>query len=377
MKKIKKYSGMILLMLVGAVCGFLIVTELETLGAMDLPFWQYMLTLLSMVCTLYLAFFLQIIVHESGHLICGLLTGYQFSSFRIGSLMWIRQDGIIKFIRFSLAGTGGQCLLLPPPMVDGKIPYVLYNLGGSLANLATAVVCFSLFPLCNSGILHFFLMMMGVIGAGYALVNGIPMNVGGVSNDGYNARSLGQNPNALRAFWLELKINEGQAAGVRLKDMPAAWFEMPPQEDMGNCVCSSPAVFRTSWLMDRHEFTLAAQAIDTLLEDSKAGKIEVQGIYLHMMTCDRIFCELIGDGNREKVGQLLTKELQATMKQMKTMLTIIRTEYVLALLYDHKPDEAAKLEALFEKQASKYPHPAEVQSERAFMQLAKEKKKSI
>ncbi len=93
--------------------------------AMDMPPWQYMLTLLGMAAIMYLAIFLQIILHEAGHLLFGLLTGYRFSSFRIGSFMWILQDGKIRFKRFSLAGTGGQCLLLPPPMVDGKMPYVL------------------------------------------------------------------------------------------------------------------------------------------------------------------------------------------------------------------------------------------------------------
>ncbi len=372
MKKIKKYSGMLVLMLVGGVCGFLTVVELESMGAMDMPFWAYMLTLLGMVLALYLAFIIQIIVHEAGHLVCGLLTGYGFSSFRIGSLMLIRQDGKLRLKQFSLAGTGGQCLLVPPNMVDGKIPYVLYNLGGFLTNILAAAIGLALLPLSSKGPLHFFFLLTGVIGIGFALVNGIPMNAGGVSNDGHNARCLGKNPNALRAFWLQMKINEAQAAGVRVKDMPEEWFELPLQEDMGNSLCSAQAVIRTSWHMDRHEFELASQSIDTLLEDSKAGKIEVQGIYQNMMAMDRIFCELIGNGDRAKVDALLTKELQTTMKQMKNMISVIRTQYVLALLYDNKPEKAACLKAAFDKQASKYPYPAEVQSEREFMQMAEE-----
>ncbi len=373
MKQIKKYSGLIVLMLVGAVCGFLTILELEAMDAMELPFGQYLLILVGMVGMMYLAFFLQIIVHEGGHLVCGLMTGYGFSSFRIGSFMWIRQDGKIRLTRFSLAGTGGQCLLVPPPMVDGKIPYVLYNLGGSLANLLAAAICLGLLLLTGNGLLHFFLLQMTVVGVGFALVNGIPMNAGGVCNDGYNAKSLGKNPNAMRAFWVQMKINEAQAAGVRVKDMPEEWFDLPAQEDMGNSMCSALAVIRTSWHMDRHEFDQAAQSIDTLLEDSKAEKIEVQGIYLHMMACDRIFCELTGSGDREIVDQLLTKELQAAMKQMKNMLPIIRTQYVLALLYDRNCEKAAKLEAAFQKQAARYPHPAEVQGEWEFLNLAKEK----
>ncbi len=240
--------------------------------------------------------------------------------------------------------------------------------------MVTAAIGFCLLLLTGSGLLHFFLLLIGVVGVGFALVNGIPMYVGGIANDGYNARSLGKEPNALRAFWVQMKVNEGQAAGVRLKDMPEEWFAMPSQEDMGNSMCSALAVFRTSWFMDRQEFTQASQSIDSLLEDSEAGKIEVLGIYRHMMACDRIFCELIGEGNRKTVEWLYTKELQATMQQMKNMLAVIRTQYVLALLYDKNNEEAARLEVAFEKQAAKYPHPAEVQCERDFLKIAKEKR---
>ncbi len=364
---------MIILILFGAVCGFLTMTELDAMHALDLPFWQYLLTLLGMLCILYLAFFIQIIIHEAGHLVFGLLTGYHFSSFRIGSFMWIRQNGKIRFKRFTLAGTGGQCLLVPPPLENGKIPYVLYNLGGSFLNLFSASAAVGLiFFVDTRGLLHFFLLIMCIIGAGFALTNGIPMNADGVTNDGHNARDLEKNPNALRAFWLQMKINEAQASGLRLKDMPGEWFEMPPQEDMKNIMCSTIAVVRTSRFMDQHAFTQAAESIDALLQDSKSGKIEIQGIYQHLMACDRIFCALIGNSDRSIVEKLLTKELQSILKQMKNMLSVIRTEYTLALLYEKNPEKAANLALAFDKHASKYPHPAEVQSEREFMRLVKE-----
>ena len=38
------------------------------------------------------SFALQILLHETGHLIGGLLTGYKFCSFRIGSLQWQKEN---------------------------------------------------------------------------------------------------------------------------------------------------------------------------------------------------------------------------------------------------------------------------------------------
>ena len=71
-----------------------------------------------------LSYFLQIVVHEAGHLVFGLLTGYQYSSFRIGSFMWVKLDGKIRLKRYSMSGTGGQCLMAPPDMVPS--PDILY-----------------------------------------------------------------------------------------------------------------------------------------------------------------------------------------------------------------------------------------------------------
>ena len=62
----------------------------------------------SIVCTL-VAFVLQIVLHEGGHLLFGLLSGYRFVSFRIFNWTLIRQEGKFRLKRFGIAGTGGQC----------------------------------------------------------------------------------------------------------------------------------------------------------------------------------------------------------------------------------------------------------------------------
>ena len=46
-----------------------------------------------MLVFLYLSFFIHIVLHETGHLIFGLMSGYQFSSFRIGTHMLMKENG--------------------------------------------------------------------------------------------------------------------------------------------------------------------------------------------------------------------------------------------------------------------------------------------
>ena len=43
-----------------------------------------------------IAIFLQVSLHEAGHLMCGLASGYRFVSFRIFSFTWIRQGGKVR-----------------------------------------------------------------------------------------------------------------------------------------------------------------------------------------------------------------------------------------------------------------------------------------
>ena len=57
---------------------------------------------------------LSVPIHEGGHLICGLLTGYRFVSFRAGRFICYRRQGKLRIGRYQIAGTGGQCLLGPP-----------------------------------------------------------------------------------------------------------------------------------------------------------------------------------------------------------------------------------------------------------------------
>ena len=89
--------------------------------------------------------YLQLIIHELGHLIFGLLSGYKFSSFRIGNIILLKHRKKLKFKKLKIAGTAGQCLMSPPEIKDGKVPVFLYNLGGALLNLISCVIFFIIY----------------------------------------------------------------------------------------------------------------------------------------------------------------------------------------------------------------------------------------
>lgn len=366
----KKNLMKFLAVLIIAVFGFFFGAFIsEYIGNGERSTGEYLLSLAGILLALYLAIFLQIILHELGHLIFGMMTGYQFSSFRIGSFMWVKQDEVIKLRRLSIAGTGGQCLMAPPDMKDGKIPYVLYNLGGSIVNILSAAVFMGLFFLSREfQFTSALFLIISMIGTFFALTNGIPLQLGTVNNDGHNALSLGKNSEAMRAFWIQLKVSELNTKGVRIKDMPEEWFAMPSPQSMKNSLVSVIGVFICNRLMDAMEFKIADQTMEELLKRD-TGMV---GLHRSLLMVDRIYCELVSENRQEILDEMLDKNQKKLMKAMKNYPSILRTEYAYALLSQKDSLKADKIKAAFEKIAASYPYPQEIGSERELMAFAEQ-----
>ena len=312
---------------------------------------------------------IQIILHEAGHLIFGLLTGYRFSSFRIFNLIWVRLEDRIQFKKLNIAGTGGQCLMLPPDLKDGRMPVMLYNFGGAIVNLITAIVCFGLSFLCPVRSLGWtILMMFAVIGLAFALINGLPVKMGAVNNDGRNALDLSRSEEATRAFWIQMKVNEQISKGIRLKDMPEGWFTVPSESSMNNGIIATLGVLACGRLMDQHQFEEADKLMKRLLSRQNG----IVGLYRNLMICDRMYVEMISENRKEILDGMRSKDQLKIMKAMKKYPSVLRTEYVYALLAEKDPAKAQKAMAQFDQCTKSYPYPSEIDGERELIKLAEE-----
>lgn len=356
---------MVLSLAIGGVCGAFIADFADRVT--DGSLGAYIGAMLGLLAALYAAIYVHLILHEAGHYLAGRLSGYSFSSFRIGSFMWIREDGKLCLRRMSIAGTGGQCLMVPPEMVDGRIPVTLYNLGGSIMNAIVGLISLGLyFVVPESSVLSVLLMLMAIFGFVTALTNGIPMRMGMVDNDGRNALSLAKDPAALRAFWIQLKVNEQMTLGVRLKDMPEEWFAVPEDAAMKNSLVAALGVFACNRLMDEQRFAEADALMKRLMEIDSG----IIGLHRSLMVCDRLYCELVGEDRAEVVDELLTKQQRKFMKSMGQFLSVMRTEYALALRRDRDAKKTEKVRNRFEKCAKFHPYAGDLQSERALMEIA-------
>lgn len=355
-------SGVLMILfsiLVGAFCGIQITSFLD--HAQFRSGGGEILAFLVLILGMYLMMYLQIIVHEGGHLIFGLLSGYSFASFRVGSLMLMKTEKGICLKRFRLLGTGGQCLMVPPALKNGTMPVTLYNLGGVILNLAASLVLGLLSMLWPGSAAAALLRIGTVIGVMFALLNGVPFRMGAVNNDGSNVCAMRKDPEAVRALWMQLTVNEQSRRGVRLRDMPEAWFCLPQDADMNNSLICSSAVFAENRLLDQRRFADADAAAQALLDGNNA----LPGVYRGMLLCDRIFLAVLRGADP---SAFLTRDQERFMKRMKDFPSVVRTQAALALRAgDLQRAEAlcARLEAL----AASYPNPSDIESERELIRM--------
>lgn len=319
---------------------------------------------------LFSAILLESIIHETGHFIFGKLTGYRFCSFRVQNFMWVKQDGKLRLKRLSLVGTGGQCLMVPPEMLDGRMPYKLYYLGGVIADLVWALAFLALFFVLEPpAIAAVILLVLSLAGWVNALLNGIPYMSAQLPNDGYEYRELSRDNSALRYLWAQLKVNQLQTEGVRIKDMPPEWFVVQPTEGKANTLASTIEVFACNRLMDRHAFGEASERIDRLLQEDTG----LVNLHRNQLLYDRIYCELIGPNRVETLQKRVGQRDEKFDKAMKRHLFVLRTDYAYALLAKGDETAAQGFMAEFDKSARLHPYAGDLESERELLALAQQK----
>ena len=357
----------VICVLCGAAIGF-ISTQfylVNGIGVHNLSLTQICIRLVLLI----IAFMLQLFLHEAGHLIFGLLSGYGFVSFRIFNIMILNDHGHLLIRRLHLNGTAGQCLMSPPEPVNGHIPGLLYNMGGILMNLLAGFAAMILIYVCNDNKeLIEWLFQFVLFGVVFALLNGIPFASSTISNDGANAIALESNPKANRAFYLQMKMNAMLSEGVSLSGMPEEWFEVPDDADMENSLIATIGVFACNRLMEQHRFT----DMENLIVHFMSIPNGINDIHWQLLKCDLLYVRLLSGKQGEPITSLLDSPVKKVMKTMKDFPSVIRTQYALALLHDQDENRAESFRKHMAEISGSYPYHTDIMHENDLMILAKQ-----
>ncbi len=362
MKKLSTVIFMILSVLLGGAVGFFAMYNMPS----HIDGFSSLLYFLFMIFIVCICQFLHIVIHEGGHLIFGLLSGYKFISYRIGSFMITKEDNRYQLKRFSLAGTAGQCLLSPPDYNNGHYPQFLYNLGGIFLNIITSLIAFVGYFMFNDiPYLNTAFLIFGIIGIYFASTNGIPLIINGMNNDGYNAYHCYKDEFSKKAFWISLKVNALNSVNIRLKDMNTSYFEDISLSDMRNSLASSLLLLNLNHAMDAHSFTHAKDILQFINDNT----IEFISIHKYLIQCEEFYIKMI-EHDFSKIDSFTHKTFQKFLKSMKNYPAVIRTQYTYELLYNMDPNSAQVYLDRFQKVKKTYPNQMDIDSEQELMDYA-------
>ncbi len=349
---------LLIVMASSALCAS--VTPARPLFGIQDPKLGYVVNIVTILAVMVIALWFEMLLHEAGHLVFGLMTGYRFVSFRIGNVMWMRAVSRIVLKRMRLQGTGGQCLMAPPETgPDGKRPYKLYLLGGVLMNLLTATLFALLAAFAVRALIPFyFLVMASGIGFALALMNGVPIR-DTIDNDGYSYKVCRKSPDSVDALWMQLYVAERQSAGDRLIEMPEEWFRPDPAHLFDNGLTVTAGVFTANRLMDAHSFDEARAYMLELL-DREDTLPEIFRNYLH---CDLLFCELIGQIRRDWINMYMDDRVKLYLKTMPNAPSTLRFQYAWEMLHECNDEAGEAILDRLERVAAAYPYEGEIRSE--------------
>ena len=306
----------------------------------------------ALACVLaFVAFILQIMLHEVGHMIGGLATGYKFYSIRFFKYAIVKTDKGLSWRQYDIAGTVGQCVMfLDKDIEQDSTPYFWYNAGGVVTNILLSVISIIVEKYTDMGVVgSSFFTLMAFVGIVMALLNGIPMNMGaGINNDGRNILMLSRSARNRRLFIRSFQIIGELGHGTRPKDMPKEWFcnEIPTG---GNDYFGIVSYISYISLLEDEghwdEARIAYEHIENI-------KPKLPLLFALETVGEHIIAELLTQNRRDVVEKLWTKQAaKYTTSNSKYSPCKLAALYAIELL--HNKDEKKALQLYEELQRRK------------------------
>lgn len=321
--------------------------------------------IISTLVSLFVSYLLTVIIHEAGHLVCGLISGYKYLLFRVGSITLIKRNNKFELKKFSIQGTGGQCILMPPDSDDPKkVPCFLYHLGGGLFNFLTAFIAFPIAFATNSNIIRPALLVLGMLSFFQGLMNLIPMKIQ-IPNDGYNILMMLRKPAERVAMYKTLKVNGLLFNGSTPSQIPPELYDLGAEGfyDVVEKVLKGEA----------HIDSLDFEGAEKLFSES-ADNNTIKYYQLESRS-ELMFCKIMNGAPAEEIDKIYNTELANFITAAgKTLISKRRQMYAYQLLYKHDEEAAEKEYQAAMKLKDTYPIEGEVTAELKLLDFIKSRK---
>lgn len=282
---------------------------------------QFLLLYLLLLFVLYyIVCTLHTIIHEAGHLVFGLLSGYRFLSFRVFSFTIVKKDGKFSYKKIKVPGTMGQCLMIPPEWNEEKhYPYVWFNLGGGMFNLIFSALSVPLFFL-HSPLWAWIAGVFIFAGVIFGVCNVLPMTMG-IPNDGKNCLLCAKEKKNQKALYLQLKINAMMSEGVMPDEIPEELLKVDEEDSINALTLYVHLIKCYKRILEGKPeeaeecLTKMEQSLDTL----PAG-------FANAVDAERLYFLLQNNGSPEEIAAYYAV-LQPVLIQQAKDLSVLRIKY--------------------------------------------------
>ena len=346
-KKLRKKGSrpMIIVFIVSVIIGAMIgagIPMLEDLGVLEfdiVPPFRVGKSLVFIYPIVFVLFYyvtvvLHTIIHEGGHLVFGLLTGYRFLSFRVLSFTIVKKDGKLVWKKLKVPGTLGQCLMYPPEWKDNEeYPYVWYNIGGGLLNLVFCVLSIPLFFL-HSPLAAWAVGLFIFTGVIFGISNLIPMSIG-LPNDGKNCLLCAKDRENQKAIYTQLKINAMLSDGVMITDIPEELLCVGEGRPI-NSLTAFPRLMKVyqHWALGEEE------KAEECLSELEASMDKLPVAFANTFDLERLYLLLLQETPVEEIAAYYGV-LQPVFLQVKD-ISVLRIRYVYYLFLSDEERETVE-----------------------------------
>ncbi|MFP4698308.1 MAG: hypothetical protein ACLFMO_06340, partial [Eubacteriales bacterium] len=233
-KKVKKIGLRLIPYIIGVILG-LFVIQFDFLESITSDFSFYKVVLL--ILSIFGMFYLHIIMHEFGHFLGGLISKFDFYAFRIGPLVFEKENNKVIFkIQNNIAYSG--CIMLPKNSENFERKLLVYYIGGIAINFILSLLfLIGYISLGSPSFSKTFFVIGAIIGFAFILINSVPFKSQGIKNDGANILSLIRKSPKDLAEIMVVYISMQVTTGVEPKDLDPVFLRrnknLPKDEMLG------------------------------------------------------------------------------------------------------------------------------------------------
>ena len=356
-KILKTLAGIIIGVLIGLAVSVMTIMLIDSdfelhdlLSAKDFAWSVILSSILTAAACMVVAAVTHIILHEMGHLIGGLATGYRFFSIRFWKFAIVNDSHGLHVKRYELIGTLGQCLMYLPENT-GKTPYFWYNAGGVAANtLLCGMSLLMLKSLELSTLAEVLLLMLVYTGIFVILMNGLPLP--GFLNDARNIMLLRQKEENRRLFARLMLCACEIGKGTRPKALPVRWLCTTMPQSHKELLQTNGYIMYLSWLEDNGRYDEAREGYERLTE-SFGDKLPT--IFRIDMAAEHLVCELFTTARKDRIETLWTKSNEKYIRPNARYSPLkLAALFAYELLHQDNTEESEKLREELESRRKSY-----------------------